>query len=52
MRHAVRHIHFVGVVARSSEQGSRLRDVSVREERRMPAGQESGFRVQDSGAGA
>jgi len=36
MRHAVRHIHFVGVVALSSEQGSRLRDVSVREGRRMP----------------
>ena len=36
MRHAVRHIHFVGVVAPSSEQGSRLRDVSVREGRRMP----------------
>ena len=36
MRHAVRHIHFVGVVALSSEQGSRLRDVSVREGRPMP----------------
>ena len=36
MRHAVRHIHFVGVVALSSEQGSRLWDVSVREGRRMP----------------
>ena len=36
MRHAVRHIHFVGVDAASSEQGSRLRDVSVREGRPMP----------------
>ena len=36
MRHAVRHIHFIGVVAVSSEQGSRLRDVSVREGRPMP----------------
>jgi len=36
MRHAVRHIHFVGVVAASSEQGSRLRDASVREGRQMP----------------
>ena len=36
MRHAVKPIHFVGVVAASSEQGSRLRDVSAREGRRMP----------------
>ena len=36
MRHAVPHIHFVGMVAVSSEQGSRLRDVSVREGRAMP----------------
>ena len=36
MRHAVCHLHFVGVVAVSSEQGSRLRDVSVREGRPMP----------------
>ena len=36
MRHAVKHIHFVGVVAASSKQGSRLRDASVRERRRMP----------------
>ena len=36
MRHAVKHLHFVGVVAASSEQGSRLRDVSVREGRPMP----------------
>ena len=36
MRHAVKHIHFVGVVAASSEQGSRLRDANVREWRRMP----------------
>lgn len=36
MRHAVRHIHFVGMVASSSEQGTRLRDVGVREKRRMP----------------
>ena len=36
MRHAVKHLHFVGVVAASSEQGSRLRDASARERRRMP----------------
>jgi len=36
MRHAVRQIHVVGMVAASSEQDSRLRDVSVREGRRMP----------------
>lgn len=36
MRYTVRHIHFVGVVVQSSEQGSRLRDVSVREGRPMP----------------
>ena len=52
MRHTVRHIHFVGMPARRSEQGSRLQDVSVREVRRMPAGQKSGYRVQDPGAGA
>ena len=36
MRHAVEPLHFVGVVAASSEQGSRLRDASAREGRRMP----------------
>ena len=36
MRHAVHHIHFVGGVAASREQGSRSRDVSVREGRQMP----------------
>ena len=36
MRHGVRHIHFVGMVAASSEPGSRLRDESVREGRPMP----------------
>jgi hypothetical protein len=36
MKHAVRHIHFVGVVVLSREQGSRLRDAIVREGRRMP----------------
>lgn len=35
MRHAVKPIHFVGVVAASSEQGSRLRDASARGGRRM-----------------
>ena len=37
MKHAVKHIHFVGMVDPSREQGSRLRDASGREERRMPA---------------
>ena len=36
MKHAVRHIHFVGVVAESREQGSRLRDATGCERRRMP----------------
>ncbi len=36
MKHAVRHIHFVGMVDPSREQGSRLRDVTGREGRRMP----------------
>ena len=36
MRHAVKHLHFVGVVAASSEQDSCLRDASAREGRRMP----------------
>ena len=36
MRHAVKHIHFVGMVAASREQGSRLRDASGRERRQMP----------------
>ncbi len=38
MKHAVRHIHFVGMVAASREQGSRLRDATGREGRRMPTG--------------
>lgn len=36
MRHAVKHIHFVGMVGPSREQGSRLRDATVRGGRRMP----------------
>ena len=36
MRHAVKQIHFVGVVDPSREQGSRLRDATGREGRRMP----------------
>jgi len=36
MKHAVKHIHFVGVAAASREQGSRLRDATGRERRRMP----------------
>ena len=35
MKHAVKQIHFVGVVAVSREQGSRLRDATGRERRRM-----------------
>ncbi len=35
MRYPVRHIYFMGMVALSSEQGSRLRDVSIREGRPM-----------------
>ncbi len=37
MKHAVKHIHFVGMVDPSREQGSRLRDASGREERQMAA---------------
>jgi hypothetical protein len=37
MKHAVKHIHFVGMVDPSREQGSRLRDATGREGRRMPA---------------
>jgi hypothetical protein len=37
MKHAVKHIHFVGMVAPSREQGSRLRDATGRKGRRMPA---------------
>jgi len=40
MKHAVRHIHFVGVVAASRGQGSRLRDATAREGRRMPTAEE------------
>ena len=36
MKHAVKHIHFVGRVDSSREQGSRLRDASGREEHQMP----------------
>ena len=39
MRHAVKHLHFVGMVAVSCEQGSRLRDASAREGRQMPTDQ-------------
>jgi hypothetical protein len=37
MKHAVKHSHFVAMVGPSREQGSRLRDATVREDRRMPA---------------
>jgi hypothetical protein len=37
MKHAVKHIHFAGMVDPSREQGSRLRDASGREARQMPA---------------
>ena len=37
MKHAVKHIHFVGMVDPSREQGSRLRDATGREGRQMPA---------------
>ena len=37
MKHAVKHIHFVGMVAASREQGSRLRDATDRERHQMPA---------------
>ncbi len=37
MKHAVKHIHFVGMVDPSRELGSRLRDATGREGRRMPA---------------
>jgi len=36
MKHAVKHIHFTGMAAASREQGSRLRDATGRERRRMP----------------
>ena len=36
MKHAVKPIHFIGMVAPSREQGSRLRDATGREGRRMP----------------
>jgi hypothetical protein len=36
MKHAVKHIHFVGMVDPGREQGSRLRDATGREGRRMP----------------
>ena len=36
MKYAVKHIHLIGVVDPSREQGSRLRDASGREGRRMP----------------
>ena len=37
MKHAVKPIHFVGMVDPSREQGSRLRDATGREGRQMPA---------------
>jgi len=36
MKHAVKRIHFVGMVDPSREQGSRLRDATGREDRQMP----------------
>ena len=36
MKHAIKHIHFVGMVDPSREQGSRLRDATGREDRQMP----------------
>ena len=36
MKHAVKHIQFIGVVGPSREQGSRLRDATGREDRQMP----------------
>jgi hypothetical protein len=36
MKHAVQHIHFVGMVDPGREQGSRLRDATGREDRQMP----------------
>ncbi|WP_018509162.1 hypothetical protein [Thiobacillus thioparus] len=36
MKYAAKHIHFVGMIDPSREQGSRLRDASGREGRRMP----------------
>jgi len=35
MKHAVKHIHFIGMVDPSREQGSRLRDATGREDRQM-----------------
>jgi len=46
MKHAVKHIHFVGMVAASREQGSRLRDATGREQRRMPACSQRVWRTQ------
>lgn len=37
MKHAVKYIHFVGMVVPSREQGSRLRDATGRKDRQMPA---------------
>ena len=37
MKHAVKPIHFVGMVDPSREQGSRVRKATGREERRMLA---------------
>jgi hypothetical protein len=36
MKHAVKRIHFIGMVDPSREQGSRLRDATGGEERQMP----------------
>jgi hypothetical protein len=46
MSYAVKPIHFVGVVAASREQGSRLRDATGRERRRMPACSQRAWRTQ------
>ncbi len=36
MKHAVKYIHFIGMLDPSREQGSHLRDVTGREDRQMP----------------
>jgi hypothetical protein len=38
MKYAVKHIHFVGMVTASREQGSRLRDATGHERGRVSAG--------------
>lgn len=36
MKHAVKHIYFIGMVGPNREQSSRLRDATGREGRQMP----------------